>query len=202
MTLSFFGLPSNILSNIYEFDDTFRDIFKKQVIKNIWKRSFVHFKYNFLYQSFFQNKPILQAKMKTLLEYLFENEISTWFKYYWYDNQSEKPMPNDILITCHWNRYTFTYDNYKLNTICWYDGDVSMNHFGQEYNTVFVQVRLKYYAYPNNYTSVRFHSFSGNIISNDIPYNLHSEKQFHLYRHHDDHFTVIQYSGNYYPELQ
>lgn len=193
-----FDLPSNILSEIYEMDDTFRDIFKNQCLYAIWKRSFAHFKYNLLSQEFFNNKPILQSKLKTILEYLFEDDSVCWFKYHWYDRPTDKkPMPNDIHFRGYSNGYTFTYNyisDYKLYTT--FPHDVCEEE-GQD---LYVDIGLRYVStFP-----FRYHNFKGYVLTNKlyqeyISNNRYNPKQHNLYKYNDERFTVIQYTGNFTP---
>lgn len=162
-----FNLPANILSNIYEYDPTYHDIFKNKILFEIWKRSFVQYKYNLLSNKFFITKPNLRKIIKTLLEYLFEDETATWFKYHWYDNPTDKkPMTNDIRISCRWHIYTFSIINNKLFTNMWHDTNIDV----YEENIFEVNVGLKYYPYINN--TERYHSFKGIIVS-----KLHSKNR-------------------------
>lgn len=179
-----FNLPPNILSEIYKYDTTYRDILKNKILFDIWKMSFVQYKYNLLSNNFFINKPNLRKIIKTLLEYLFEDETSTWFKYNWYDNPTDqKPMTNDIHFSCHWNIYTFNIINNKLFTNIWdvVVVDVVVN------DVVFVNFGLKYYPYKDN-TTERYHTFKG-IIS-----KLHTyiDSAQYLYKYRNDEYTVLQ----------
>lgn len=189
-----FNLPSNILSEIYEYDSTYRDIFKKQCLYDIWQNAFSHFKYNLLSNTFFQNKPILRDKIKTLLEYLFEDETATWFKYHWYDKPTDKkPMPNDIHFRGYSNGYTFTYNfisDYKLYTT--FPDDVCEEE-GQD---LYVDIGLRYVStFP-----FRYHNFKGYVLSNKLYQEYrYNPKQHNLYKYNDERFTVIQYTGYFTP---
>ncbi len=181
-----FNLPNNILSEIYKYDTTYHDILKNKILFDIWKMSFIKYKYNLLSNKFFITKPNLQRIIKTLLEYLFEDETATWFKYHWYDKPTDqKPMTNDIHIDCNWHVYKFNTINNKLFTNIWddvyidVDDDVNVN----------VIVRLKYYPYMNNTTSERYHSFKCIIIS-----KLHTyiDSARYLYKYSNNEYTVMQ----------
>lgn len=199
-----FNLPNNILSEIYEYDTTYRDIFKKQCHFDIWQKSFSHFKYGLLSNIFFQNKHILRGKIHTLLEYLFEDESATWFRYSWYDGQTksvEKPMVSELSIGGNWKGNKFIY-NTKQNlwTDDTYDTDDSNNNYfdddeygSENHETLYVEIYLRYPCLNNR---VKHHTFSCIIYSNQ----LYCENQqdgykfpTYVYKYSDDKFTILQY---------
>ena len=211
MTLSLFNLPNNILSNIYEYDDTYRNIFRKNILYAIWKKSFSHFKYNLLSNIFFQNRPILQGKVYTLLEYLFEDESATWFKFCWYDQTKsvEKPMISDICVVGTWTGgKKFSYSR----NILWTDDDnntddTNNNYFddfdyydddwwyGSNHETLFMEITLRY-PYPNNPNRVIHHHFDCIIYSNQQYHgNLEDGYKFtdYLYKYSDNNYTIMQF---------
>ena len=194
-----FNLPSNILSEIYEYDDTYRDIFKKQCLFEIWKRSFTHFKYNLLSNEFFNNKPILRDKIKTILEYLFENDSVCWFKYHWYDKPTdEKPMPNDIHIICNYMKYQFSYNYILKNKLYTNPDDVCEEEEGQD--SVYVDIGLRYIStFPFKYHNFKGYVFSNKLYQEYISNNGYYPKQHNLYKYNDERFTVIQYTGYFTP---
>ena len=193
-----FNLPNNILSEIYEMDDTYRDIFKKQCLYAIWKGSFAHFKYNLLSNDFFNNKPILRDKIKTILEYLFEDDSVCWFKYHWYDRPTdEKPMPNDIHIICYWNGYTFTYNYHTLDKI---DSTFPDDSREEEQDSVYFDIGLRYIStFPFKYHKFKGYVFTNKLYQEYISNNRYNPKQHNLYKYNDERFTVIQYTGDFTP---
>lgn len=92
MNNQLFNLPSSILSNIYEYDSTFKDIFKKQCLLELDEKLSNHSLFN-------NNKHNLQGKLYTLFEFLCKKEPNIWFKYNYYEkNPIEKPPMCDIYI--------------------------------------------------------------------------------------------------------
>lgn len=200
-----FSLPENIISNIYDFDPTYHKYFKKYILHEIWKGSFVHFKHNLLSNPFFQSKPILRGKIYTLLKYLFEDETTTWFRYDWYDEHKsvEKPMTSDLIIMGSWMDKKF---NYNIKThFLWTDDcndtdDDNNNYFNYfdyfdnvNHDTFFVEVYLKY---PCLNTRVKTHYFNSIIYSNQqYQENLDSGYQYtrYLYKYNDTNNTIMQY---------
>lgn len=196
-----FNLPNNILSEIYEYDTTYRIIFKNQCNYEIWKKSFVIFKYSLLSNLFFQNKPILRGKIHTLLEYLFEDESVYWFRYDWYSQTKsvEKPMVSDICINGYWMGRKFIYN---MKQILWTDDtndtdDSNNNHFDYEYashhETLFMEITLRY---PCSNNRIRHHHFNCIIYSNQLYLdNIEDGYKFPTYVHKysDDKFTIMQY---------
>ena len=98
MTFSFFNLPANILSNIYEMDPTYRDIFRDEINYDIWVNSFDKFRRNFITDPRFDGELNVSRKFDTLLRYLFEYEVSGY-------NQSviKGMVPDQITIYTDWN---------------------------------------------------------------------------------------------------
>ncbi len=200
-----FNLPDTIISNIYDFDSTFHDIFKKKILHEIWRSSFVHFKHNLLSNPFFQNKPILQGKIYTLLKYLFEDETTTWFRYDWYDETKsvEKPMTSDLVIMGNWMNKRFNY-NIKTHMLLTDDDndidDTNENFFNYfdyfdnvNHDTLFVVVYLKY-PYFNN--RVKTHHFNCIIYSNQqYQENLDDGYQYtnYMYKYNDTNYTIMQH---------
>ena len=73
--MTLFNLPSNILSNIYAMDSTYREIFKTQICPEIINKSYDIFRRNFINNPWFENEPkIISRKINVLLEYLFKYE--------------------------------------------------------------------------------------------------------------------------------
>ena len=100
MAFSFFSLPSNILSNIYEMDTTFRDKFKDQINTQIWEKSYDIFRKKLVNQNVFDDTPIIASKLDVLLQYLINERIL------------KEKMPDQISIYTSWKNL-----NYGNNTI-------------------------------------------------------------------------------------
>ena len=200
-----FNLPNNIISEIYEYDTTYRDIFTKYILHEIWKRSFVNLKYSLLSNIFFQNRPILRGKVNTLLEYLFEDDSAWWFRYNWYDQtkSTEKPMISDICLVGTWTGgKKFSY----RRNILWTDDDnntddTNNNYFdddvddwyGSNHETLFVETTLRYPS-PNN--RIKHHHFDCIIYSNQqYRGNIEGGYKFpdYIYKYNDNNYTIMQY---------
>lgn len=67
-----FNLPNNILSEIYEYDSTYRDIFKKNIIYEIWKRSFHLWRENYISNTHY----LYRTKCNAFLKYVFNLEVN------------------------------------------------------------------------------------------------------------------------------
>lgn len=89
----FFNLPTNILNEIYEYDSTYRDIFKKQCLLELVQKLSNHCLFN-------NNKHNLQGKIYTLFKYLCEKEPNIWFKYNYYEEKSH--MRSDDISWRFW----------------------------------------------------------------------------------------------------
>ena len=174
----FFNLPSNILSDIYSMDNTFRDQFKT-CHHDIWFKSFDIFVYNFISNTFFDNKPILKNKFKYLFEILFNNydkeheKYCCWFNYethtsYGEHSMFEKPMPSDIVINAIWKKQRFEYKNYKFVM----DSTNTQNDIDDIYipieqcthESLYVIISVPYYHKYNFHE--RSYGFRGNVLSN------------------------------------
>ena len=197
-----FSLPDNIISIIYDFDSTYHDIFKKNIIHDIWRGSFVHFKHNLLSNTFFQNKPILRGKIYTLLKYLLEDETATWFRYDEYKSV-EKPMTSDLVIMGKWMNKKFYY-NIKTHFL-WTDDnndtdDTNDNYFNYfdyfenvNHDTFYVEVYFKH-PYFNN--RMKTHNFNCIIYSNQqYQENLDDGYKYtnYMYKYNDTNYTIMQY---------
>ena len=120
MATTFFSLPSNILSNIYEFDSTFRDKFKEKINNELWSKSFDTFRNNFIKNPIFDNEPIVSRKLNVLLEHLFQ-----LFQYDDNDNKSYFTglVPDQLNIYTSWkemeyhNHTIFTDEHYNNNDV-------------------------------------------------------------------------------------
>jgi len=112
--MTLFELPSNILSNIYEMDTTYRFIFKTQISPEIISKSYDTFRNNFINNPWFENEPpIISRKINVLLEYLFK-----------YENRSiiNKMNADQISIDINWkgmdySNQTISIDDTGYNNI-------------------------------------------------------------------------------------
>jgi hypothetical protein len=190
-----FNLPSSILSDIYKFDDTYRDIFN-QCHHDIWIKSFERFKYEFLQYKFFSNKPILKNKFKYLFEFLFENydkeneKFMSWFNYDMhtengYHSMFSNPMASDIWIKGEWKKQKFEYFNHKFimdskNTnddIDDVDDDFDIPNENWTSLPLYIQINLPYYHKTNFHE--REYCFRGNVLSNKhYKQNLKDEQEW------------------------
>ena len=100
MAFSFFNLPSNILSNIYNMDSTFRDKFKDQINTQIWEKSYDMFRKKLIKQSVFDDTPIIARKLDVFIQYLINN------------NFLKENIPDQISIYTSWKNL-----QYENNTI-------------------------------------------------------------------------------------
>lgn len=190
-----FNLPDNILSTIYNMDNTFRDKLK-QCHHDIWKKSFVRFRYEFLSNQFFENKPILKNKIKYLFEFLFDNydkeqeKYNCWFKYEMHTEHGEhsmfsKPMPSDIVINATWKKQNFKYINGKFemdarntdNDIDDVDDNFNISTDNWTEQTLYISIRVSYFHKTNFHR--RDYGFRGNVYSNKhYNQNLKDEEEW------------------------
>jgi hypothetical protein len=163
-------------------DNTFRDKFN-QCHHDIWVKSFDTFRYEFLSNKFFSNKPILKNKFEYLFEFLFENydkeneKYMSWFNYEMHTEHGEhtmfvKPMPSDIVITAIWKKQKFEYFNHKFkmdarntdNDIDDVDDDFDIPSDNWTSQSLYVNITLPYFHKTNFHG--RDYGFRGNIYSN------------------------------------
>ena len=106
MTPTFFNLPTNILSSIYEMDTTFRDKFRDEINNEIWIHSFDRFRKKLITNSQIDGKPpIVTRKLDILLQYLFEYEISCYNK-----SIIKGLVPDQITIYVDWHENGDTFN--------------------------------------------------------------------------------------------
>jgi hypothetical protein len=70
---TFFNLPSNILTEIYEMDSTYREKIKKEINKEIYTKSFDIFRKNYI-----KNNLIDIEKTDFLLKFVFDTYLSQY----------------------------------------------------------------------------------------------------------------------------
>ena len=95
-----FNLPSNILSEIYKMDPTYRDKFSKEINQEIFRKSFDRFRERYIKSEIFRYEPQIAAdKFDVLLKFVFDNHLSQ------YENgEYDKPLlPDEITIFTYWN---------------------------------------------------------------------------------------------------
>jgi hypothetical protein len=110
---TFFDLPNDILSKIYDYDDTYRDIFKKQIAKDIWHQSWRVWSSNYVLLSMWENSRTELGIEK------YEEEKSIYrftmthfmYRYLW---ASKKIYCDDVKISIlsfcdEWNEYITAY---------------------------------------------------------------------------------------------
>jgi len=106
MKTTFFNLPANILSSIYEMDTTFRDKFRDEINNEIWIHSFDRFRKKLMTMPQFDGEPpIVIRKLDRLLQYLFEYEISCYNK-----SIIKGLAPDQITIYVDWHENGDTFN--------------------------------------------------------------------------------------------
>ena len=91
-----FNLPSNILSEIYEYDNTYRDIFKKMIIYEIWVRSLELWRDNYVSNIVHY---LYRTKCNAFLKYVFHLEVNKIkYKMLWSANIIKQIEDDDISL--------------------------------------------------------------------------------------------------------
>ena len=93
--INLFNLPSNILTNIYEYDSTYRDKFRKNIIYEIWKISFEIWRNNYISNTHY----LYRTKCNAFLKYVFHLEVNK-IKYFmtWRESIIKQIEEDDIKI--------------------------------------------------------------------------------------------------------
>lgn len=100
MITRFFNLPANILTEIYEMDSTYRDKFREDINKEIFRKSFDIFRKRYIKRDMFIYEPqVVSDKINCVLKFVFDKHLSQ-YEY----GEYEKPLfPDEITFNISWN---------------------------------------------------------------------------------------------------
>lgn len=138
MTITLFNLPANILSNIYEYDDTYRKLFKKNIIYEIWKISFEIWRNNYISNTHY----LYRTKCNAFLRYVFNLEVNkikyNHLLFTWKESIIKQIEEDDISIVIqdefHDNGYGLWITVYLYHKIIFYGVVFSTEQYNNRIN--------------------------------------------------------------------
>ena len=153
---TFFNLPSNILSNIYEMDSTYRNIFRDEINYEIWVKSFEKFRDDCIKTSQFDGEPIVARKFDVLLQYLFDNkyvmnglapdQITIYVDWHENGDTDNEGLYARIFLSRFFEGNVYTIEQYNIK----YGSEINNNYDAIFTDDEFVIVQCNYENYYEN----------------------------------------------------